>query len=108
MGSLTTPPCSEGVTWIMSREVITASEAQLARLGRALLASGAVVLTERPTQQPLNGRTVVTHSAQYRGRLNRIEPTETSGLEYFWHCCGETDRDAPGCALSVHASYDDA
>ncbi|KAK1859512.1 hypothetical protein I4F81_002107 [Pyropia yezoensis] len=49
-----------------------------------------------------------THSAQYRGRLNRIEPTETSGLEYFWHCCGETDRDAPGCALSVHASYDDA
>lgn len=49
-----------------------------------------------------------THAAQYRGRLNRIEPTETSGLEYFWHCCGNTDPNAPGCMLSAHASYDEA
>lgn len=61
-GSLTTPPCSEGVTWIVSRKVITASESQLARLARALLDSGAVVLTERPVQ-PLNGRKVVCYGS---------------------------------------------
>ncbi|OSX81019.1 hypothetical protein BU14_0027s0046 [Porphyra umbilicalis] len=48
------------------------------------------------------------HGAQYRGRLNRIEPTETSGLEYFWHCCGDTDVNAEGCVKARHSSYDDA
>ncbi|GAB0493941.1 hypothetical protein MMPV_005229 [Pyropia vietnamensis] len=62
MGSLTTPPCSEGVTWIVSRRVITASEAELARLARSLLDSSAVVLTERPVQ-PLNGRKVTCYGA---------------------------------------------
>ena len=60
--TLTTPPCSEGVTWVMPGKVITASQAQLARLGRALLESGVVVLTERPTQ-PLNGRKVLSNGA---------------------------------------------
>jgi len=59
-GSLTTPPCSEGVTWILSRRVVTASISQLARLARALLDSDSVVLTERPVQ-PLNGRRVVCY-----------------------------------------------
>lgn len=61
-GSLTTPPCSEGVNWIVSRRVISASVQQLARLARALLNSEAVVLTERPTQ-PINGRNLVCYGA---------------------------------------------
>lgn len=60
--TLTTPPCSESVTWVMPGKVITASHAQLARLGRALLESGVVVLTERPTQ-PLNARKVLFNGA---------------------------------------------
>mmetsp|Transcript_17466 Transcript_17466/g.37942 ORF Transcript_17466/g.37942 Transcript_17466/m.37942 type:complete len:153 (-) Transcript_17466:1701-2159(-) len=50
----------------------------------------------------------VYHEGYYAGRLNRIEPTETSGLEYFWHCCGQYDQSAPGCTRSRHKSYDDA
>lgn len=51
-GSLTTPPCSEGVRWYVMQEPITASEPQLQRL-RALLNENA-----RPVQ-PLNARRVL-------------------------------------------------
>lgn len=50
-GSLTTPPCSEIVTWIVMKEPVTASAAQIETL-RAILP-----VTYRPTQK-LNGRTV--------------------------------------------------
>jgi len=50
-GSLTTPPCTEGVAWIVLREPIRASAAEIAALRRVHDGNN------RPTQ-PLNGRTV--------------------------------------------------
>lgn len=51
-GSLTTPPCSEGVRWNVLRTPITASSAQIARLREVLGASSRHI-------QPLNQRTVL-------------------------------------------------
>lgn len=51
MGSLTTPPCSEGVEWYVLREPVPASREQLAAFAARLHKN------HRPVQ-PLNGRTV--------------------------------------------------
>ena len=51
-GSLTTPPCSEGVNWHVVKQPVTASADQLAAM-RAVMGDNA-----RPVQ-PLNGRLVV-------------------------------------------------
>jgi carbonic anhydrase len=50
-GSLTTPPCSEGVTWFVLKEPSNISAAQLAKFGSRY------AMNARPVQ-PLNGRTV--------------------------------------------------
>lgn len=50
-GSLTTPPCSEGVQWLMMAEPITASAVQIAKLKRVIGSNA------RPVQ-PLHGRQV--------------------------------------------------
>lgn len=50
-GSLTTPPCSEGVTWYVLVNPAEVSEAQVARFGRIYKANA------RPVQ-PLNGRMI--------------------------------------------------
>lgn len=50
-GSLTAPPCTEGVTWIVLRQVQTVSPAQLARLRQLMPMNAREV-------QPLHGRVV--------------------------------------------------
>ncbi len=51
-GSLTTPPCTEGVTWFVLKTPETISKKQVATF------AGIYLYDERPTQ-PLNGRTVL-------------------------------------------------
>jgi carbonic anhydrase len=50
-GSLTTPPCSEGVRWQVLKQPVEASRAQIARFKKLY------PMNARPVQ-PLNGRTV--------------------------------------------------
>lgn len=52
-GSLTTPPCTEGVTWIVLQHPMTLSEAQLKKFTQAMHHNN-----NRPRQQ-LNGRAIV-------------------------------------------------
>lgn len=52
-GSLTTPPCSEGVDWTVLEEPIELSEKQIQ-------AFGAIFSDNHRPVQPLNGRTVTT------------------------------------------------
>jgi len=52
MGSLTTPPCSEGVNWHVADQPVTASKEQIAAL-QAIMGSNA-----RPVQ-PINNRLIV-------------------------------------------------
>ncbi len=56
MGSLTTPPCTEGVNWFVLRDPVAASSSQLAALHDVLGNNN------RPVQ-PLNGRDLVADSA---------------------------------------------
>ena len=52
-GSLTTPPCSEGVSWLVMTEPVTASREQIESF------SALFPVNNRPVQ-PLNGRRLVT------------------------------------------------
>ena len=52
-GSLTTPPCSEGVTWVVFSSPVTASKAQIEALGQIMGGPN-----NRPVQ-PLNARILV-------------------------------------------------
>jgi carbonic anhydrase len=52
-GSLTTPPCSEGVRWLVIRQPATASKAQVERF------SGTVGEANNRPVQPLNARAVL-------------------------------------------------
>ncbi|MFB6325391.1 carbonic anhydrase [Pantoea deleyi] len=52
-GSLTTPPCSEGIRWLVMKQPVTLSQAQLDAFRQALKTTN-----NRPLQ-PLNGRMIV-------------------------------------------------
>jgi carbonic anhydrase len=54
-GSLTTPPCSEGVNWLVLKQPITASKQQIAQLGVAMAMGHS---NARPVQ-PINARVIV-------------------------------------------------
>ncbi len=56
-GSLTTPPCSQGVTWIVAAEPIEASAEQIAAFRKAMKAVGQQYYTVRPVQ-PLYQRSI--------------------------------------------------
>jgi carbonic anhydrase len=51
-GSLTTPPCSEGVTWFVLKQPVTLSEAEIAQFSRLYRHDA------RPTQ-PAYGREIL-------------------------------------------------
>ena len=51
-GSLTTPPCSENVLWLVLEERVTLSKEQIAKFA-------AVYPNNARPLQPLNGRTVL-------------------------------------------------
>lgn len=56
-GSLTTPPCSEGVAWLVMTAPIQMSPDQIAAM------SALIAANNRPVQ-PLNGRTIATDHAE--------------------------------------------
>jgi hypothetical protein len=78
-GSLTTPPCTEGVKWLVLTQPAQLSAAQVAAF-RAVIHDN-----NRPTQ-PLNGRKIVSdrvkasgHMGRRRTRYNRNAPSATGG-----------------------------
>lgn len=56
-GSLTTPPCSEGVNWLVAQEAVNASAVQLEMFTEILTHHGEYPGNNRPVQ-PLNDRIV--------------------------------------------------
>jgi len=52
-GSLTTPPCSEGVIWVVKKATMSASQAQIDAFTKVMKHSN-----NRPVQ-PLNGRFII-------------------------------------------------
>ncbi|KAK4799830.1 hypothetical protein SAY86_025195 [Trapa natans] len=58
-GSLTTPPCSQGITWIINQKVLTVSSDQVDLLRQAVFDYAKE--NARPLQ-PINGRQVYLHT----------------------------------------------
>lgn len=62
-GSLTTPPCSEGIKWNVMQKVHSISEAQLAFFKKKLTTANGFKDGNFRAIQPLNGRTVYQNGA---------------------------------------------
>ncbi|KAJ7536278.1 hypothetical protein O6H91_12G063000 [Diphasiastrum complanatum] len=63
-GSLTTPPCSENVTWIVLKQIYTVSPQQV-----EVLTSFLKTPSNRPTQ-PLNGRKVFSYDDAFEATMS--------------------------------------
>lgn len=87
-GSLTTPPYTEGVQWIVMADALQVSKAQALRL--AALTGG--VPNNRPTQ-PLNGRNITTRSIRADDDANHNGAIAASA-----GTCG-----CPGCCAAANA-----
>jgi carbonic anhydrase len=72
-GSLTTPPCTEGVKWFVLKEQVSASRKQIEEFAKLFGHN------ERPPQ-PLNGRSVVLVSGVGGG----ASLGDTGGMLYVW------------------------
>ncbi|XP_015524303.1 carbonic anhydrase 3 [Neodiprion pinetum] len=59
-GSLTQPPCSEIVTWIIQPEPIAISSSQVAKFRKLCSLDGPILLNSRPVQK-LNDRSIYLH-----------------------------------------------
>merc|ERR1712003_374702 len=58
-GSLTTPPCSEGVYWHLLKEPVTASVDQVINFQNVLAETSEGIRSNNRSPQPINGREVV-------------------------------------------------
>jgi len=63
-GSLTTPPCTEGVEWLVSRAAIPISVKDLKRVKKI------VRFNARPTQNRPGGKNVLVEVAEELGKNN--------------------------------------
>ncbi len=59
-GSLTTPPCSEGVYWHLMKEPVTATVDQVINFQNVLSETSDGIRTNNRAPQPLNGREIVS------------------------------------------------
>lgn len=84
-GSLTTPPCTEGVSWFVMSEPLTASAGQIAKLTEVFDHNF------RPTQ-PLEGREVEGPHWSYEGEAG---PDHWADLSPDWETCGTGVEQSP-------------
>jgi len=79
-GSLTQPPCTEGVTWWVSAEPVEAEQAQIQQIRRAIIGADSTKHGNNRVTQPLNGRKVLVghtgfqHYVKHHGHKAETKP----------------------------------
>jgi len=82
-GSLTTPPCTEGVTWVLLKTRLGVCQRQVDKLASALSTTQHGVRVNNRMTQPLNQR-VVTQTAPEDALLSPYGIAFYSLLGFFW------------------------